>query len=58
MFGCCADLRDLCKHFTCQVEETEKGLILSVTSDDPKKVEALKTLRKSYRELCSDSCCC
>jgi hypothetical protein len=59
MFGCCgADTKDWCKDFTCKVEETDKGLTITVTSDDPKKVEALKTLRKSYRELCGDNCCC
>jgi hypothetical protein len=44
MIGCCGvDTKDWCK-----VEETDKGLTITVTSDDPKKVEALKTLRKSY----------
>jgi hypothetical protein len=59
MFGCCTDMRNVCKNFTCEVKETEKGLIITITSDDPKKVEALKTLRASCRELCGeDYCCC
>lgn len=59
MFGYyCTGMKNLCKDFTCNVEETEKGLTISITSEDPKKVEALKTLHKSYRELCGDDCCC
>lgn len=57
MFACCPDFKDLCKTFACKVEETEKGLTISFTSDDPKKAQALKTLHKSYQELCGDSCC-
>ena len=58
MFGCGPDFKDLCKHFVCKIEEAEKGLIITLTSDDPKKVKALKTMVESCKELCGDNCCC
>ena len=57
MFSC--GTTDFCKDFNCKVEETEKGITVTITGDDPKKVEALKTMIKSSKELCGcdDKCC-
>ncbi|MFQ5454206.1 MAG: hypothetical protein ACE5D6_08475 [Candidatus Zixiibacteriota bacterium] len=58
MLGCCFDAKDIWKDFSCKVEDNDKGITVTITGDDPKKVEALKTMLKSAKELCSDNCCC
>ncbi len=58
MFGCCST--NFCKDFKFNFEDTDKGVIIKVTGDDPKKVEALKSMLKSCNELCdcNDEKCC
>lgn len=55
---CCGDSEDLCKDFSCKVEETDKGLTISVTSDDPEKVEKLKAKMKSCCDSSDSKSCC
>lgn len=43
---------------SCQIESTDKGYTITLTSDDPKKAEALKKLAEAKKELCCDSGCC
>lgn len=57
MFGCGLDFKDLCNSFACKVEQTDKGLTITLTSDDPQKVKALKAMVESCKELCADNCC-
>ncbi len=55
---CCGDSADFCKDFSCNVEETDKGFTISVTSDDPEQVEKLKAKMKSCcGDSDSESCC-
>lgn len=57
---CCGTDEDLCKDVTCKIDETENGFTFTVTSDNPERVEKLKSMMKS---CCSDdkdgksSCC-
>ena len=44
---CSGTPEDLCKGSSCKFEETDKGFTITVTSDDPKMVEQLKTMMKS-----------
>ncbi|MFQ5500463.1 MAG: hypothetical protein ACE5FH_12410 [Candidatus Zixiibacteriota bacterium] len=56
---CCGTIpKDLCEKFDCKVEESDNGLTINLTSDDPKKAYALKQLFKASKELCGDACCC
>ena len=57
MMSCCSIPVDLCRQFNCKVEEIDKGISVSFTSDDKAKAEALKNLVKSYRALGGDECC-
>ena len=56
MSGCCCCGTD--SGVSCKIEETDNGYKLVITSDDPKKAEALKKLAEARKELCSDSNCC
>lgn len=58
MFMNCCGSENFCKDFSCEVKETDAGLTITVKGDDPKKVEALKTMFKAYKELGGDNCCC
>ena len=60
MFNCSGDQKDLCKDFNCKVEQTDKGLNISIEGDDPKKIVALKKMFEASKELCcgDDKSCC
>ena len=51
---CCGSTENLCKDISCKVEETDKGICFSVTSDDPEQVKLLKSKVKS---CCSQDDC-
>ena len=57
MFGCCVPNVSLGKEFSCSVEEIDGGVRVSLTTDDKKRAEALKSLLKAYCELRCDDCC-
>jgi len=45
---CCGtSAENLGEGLECKVEETDKGYTISVTSDDPEKLEQLKAMMKS-----------
>lgn len=58
MFGFCCGSRDIWKNFSCKVQETESEITIAISGDEPKKVEGLKAMLRSVRELCPDDCCC
>ena len=55
---CCGDSVDLCQDVSCKVEEIEKGITFTITSDDPKKVEKLKLKVQSCCDSSENKCCC
>lgn len=55
---CCGDSVNLCQDFSCSFEETDKGFTISVTSDDPEKVEKLKAKMKSCCDSSDSKSCC
>ena len=62
MMFCCGSAEDLCQGISCKVEETDQGFTFSVTSDDPGKIEKLKSMAKSCcssdkDEKSSGGCC-
>ena len=58
MMFCCGDDADICKDFSCSIEEHEKGITFTATSDDPEKVEKLKAKMKSCCDSSDDKSCC
>lgn len=44
---CCGSEKNLCEDLLCKIEETDKGICFSMTSDDPEKVKMLKSRIKS-----------
>ena len=65
MMFCCSSKENFCEDFSCKVEKNEKGLIISLLSDDKEKVEALQSMMENAKKLCccdtdndkSKSCC-
>ncbi len=67
MMFCCSSKENFCEDFSCKVEKNDKGLIISLSSDDKEKVEALQNMMENAKKLCccddkkddkkSDSCC-
>jgi len=58
MIGCCGGSGEHDSAVSCKFEEIETGFKIVVSSDDPKKAEALKKLAQAKKELCGESCCC
>ena len=55
MIICCTGSSDLCQKFSCKVENTDKGILISLEGDDPKQVEALQKMVESCQTLCCES---
>lgn len=41
VFSCCGD-ENLCEGYTCDIQKTDNGVCLCITSDDPSKVAKLQ----------------
>lgn len=55
---CCGDAENLFQGFSCSFEATEKGFRISVTSDDPEKVEKLKAKMQCCCDSTDSKSCC
>ena len=55
MILCCPP-EDLCKGVSCKVDQTDNGLVITLSSDDPKKVEKLKAAVKCCCDETEDCC--
>lgn len=53
MIICCTDKSNCCDDFSCDVQKTDKGITISLTSDDKEQVEKLHKM--SAKAI---SCCC
>lgn len=62
MIICCTEDNKLCGEFSCKVEKSEKGVLISLEGDDPEKIKALQNMLASCQTLCcgsekKESCC-
>ena len=56
---CCGTTAEnLCEGLTCKVEETDKGICISLTSDDPSKVKRIKEKLTSCCDSGDSKSCC
>ena len=44
---CCGSTEDMCKDISWKVEETDKGICICLTGDNPERVKGLKAKFKS-----------
>lgn len=44
---CCGTDEDLCQDISCKIDETDNGFTFTVSSDNPERVEKLKSMMKS-----------
>ena len=47
MSDCCVNMADLCKDIDLNVKKTDKGVTITIETDDPEKVKAMMVM-----------CCC
>ena len=56
---CCGtSAENMCEGLSCKVEETDKGICICLTSDDPKRVEQIKEKMKSCCGPSDSKSCC
>ena len=56
---CCGTTSEnLCEGLSCKVEETDKGVCICLTSDDPEKVKQIKEKMKSCCGSGDTKSCC
>ena len=64
MFTCCFNNQNLCEDFSCDVQKNDNGLVITFSSENKEKVEALHKMTEGAKTLCcptddkdKSSCC-
>lgn len=58
MLGCCStfDLNSICANFKSEINQTDKGIQITIEPEDASKVKALHDLFSAYKDLCDCGC--
>ncbi len=56
MMFCCGS-NDKFKDVSCKVDQTDNGVVITVSSDDPKTVESIKKMSDCCDSKTDSNCC-